>query len=77
MASCVGGFGDGQEGQREQDLKLHRLGPRDYVLCIDEKTSIQARRRKHRTLPPAPGRPIYVEHEYVRAGALAYLAACS
>ena len=51
------------------------LGPRDYVLCTDEKTSIQARRRKHRSLPPAPGRPIYVEHEYVRAGALAYLAA--
>jgi hypothetical protein len=50
-------------------------GPRDYVLCIDEKTSIQARRRKHRSLPPAPGRPIYVEHEYVRAGVLAYLAA--
>ena len=51
------------------------LGPGDYVLCIDEKTSIQARRRKHPSLPPAPGRPIYVEHEYVRAGALAYLAA--
>ena len=51
------------------------LGPRDYVLCIDEKTSIQARRRKHRSLPPAPGRAIYVEHEYARAGALAYLAA--
>ena len=26
-------------------------------------------------MPPAPGRPIYVEHEYARAGALAYLAA--
>jgi DDE superfamily endonuclease len=51
------------------------LGPQDYVLCFDEKTSIQARRRKHRSLPPAPGRPIYVEHEYARAGALAYLAA--
>ena len=51
------------------------FGPRDYVLCVDEKTSIQARRRKHRSLPPAPGRRIYVEHEYVRAGALAYLAA--
>jgi hypothetical protein len=51
------------------------LGPHDYVLCIDEKTSIQARRRKHRSLPPAAGRPIYVEHEYVRAGALAYLVA--
>jgi DDE superfamily endonuclease len=51
------------------------LGPRDYVLCIDEKTSIQARRRKHPSLPPSPGRPIYIEHEYARAGALAYLAA--
>ena len=51
------------------------LGPHDYVLCIDEKTSIQARRRKHTSLPPAPGRAIYVEHEYVRAGALAYVAA--
>jgi hypothetical protein len=51
------------------------LGPQDYVLCIDEKTSIQARRRKHCSLPPASGRPIYVEHEYARTGALAYLAA--
>ncbi len=30
------------------------LGPRDCVLCADEKTSIQARRRKHFSLPPAP-----------------------
>ena len=51
------------------------LGPRDYVLCTDEKTSIQARRRTHRPLPAAPGRPAYVEHEYVRKGAWAYLAA--
>ena len=51
------------------------LGPRDYVLSTDEKTSIQARRRKHRSLAPAPGRPLRVEHEYARAGALAYLAA--
>jgi len=51
------------------------LGPRDYVLCADEKTSIQARRRKHPSLPPGPGRPIYVEHEYARTGAWAYIAA--
>jgi hypothetical protein len=51
------------------------LGPRDYVVCIDEKTSIQARRRKHPSLPAAPGRPVRVEHEYARTGALAYLAA--
>ena len=42
------------------------LGPRDYVVSADEKTSIQARRRKHLTLPPKPGRPVYVEHEYAR-----------
>lgn len=51
------------------------LGENDYVLCADEKTSIQARRRRHETLPPAPGRTMRLEHEYERRGALAYLAA--
>jgi hypothetical protein len=39
------------------------LGSDDYVICADEKTSIQARRRKQPTLPPAPSRPTQVEHE--------------
>jgi DDE superfamily endonuclease len=52
-----------------------RLGFRDYVLSADEKTSIQARRRCHPTLPPGPGRYRRVEHEYERGGALQYLAA--
>jgi len=51
------------------------LGSREYVICADEKTSIQARRRRHPSRPPRPGRPMYVEHEYARAGAWAYLAA--
>jgi hypothetical protein len=51
------------------------LGERDFVISADEKTGIQARPRKHPTLPPAAGRPIYVEHEYSRAGAWAYFAA--
>ena len=51
------------------------LGPGDFVLSADEKTSIQARRRIHASLPPAPGRPALVEHEYERRGAWAYLAA--
>jgi hypothetical protein len=54
----------------------HRpLGPRDYVISADEKTSIQARDRKHDTATPGPRQPIRVEHEYHRRGALAYLAA--
>ena len=44
------------------------LGADDYIICADEKTSIQARRRKQPTLPLAPNRPTYVEHEYFRMG---------
>ena len=51
------------------------LGPRDYVISTDEKTSIQARKRLVPTSPPAPGRPGRIEHEYERRGALAYVAA--
>jgi hypothetical protein len=54
-----------------------RLHPGDYVVCADEKPSIQARHRKHTTLPAAPDhrRGQRVEHEYERKGALCYLAA--
>lgn len=51
------------------------LGEHDYVLCTDEKTSIQARQRKAPTQPPGPARAGRVEHEYNRQGALAYLVA--
>lgn len=47
----------------------------DCVLSADEKTSIQARHRRHSTLPPAPRMTMRVEHEYQRRGAWAYLAA--
>jgi len=51
------------------------LGPDDFVISADEKPSLQARRRKHPTLAPGPARPMRVEHEYFRKGALTYLAA--
>ena len=51
------------------------LGEGDYVICADEKTSIQARCRCHPTLPPGKARAMRVEHDYRRGGALAYLAA--
>src|SRR6266852_5872025 len=47
----------------------------EFVISADEKTSIQARRRKQPTLPPAASRPMRVEHEYFREGAWSYLAA--
>jgi hypothetical protein len=48
-----------------------------WVVCIDEKTSIQARER---TQPPAPtvsGYAVHVEHRYERQGALHLFAGLS
>jgi hypothetical protein len=47
----------------------------EFVISTDEKTSIQARLRIHPSLPTGPGKTMRVEHEYVRGGAWAYLAA--
>jgi transposase len=52
-----------------------KLGPREYVICSDEKTSIQARCRCHPSLAPGQARMMRVNHEYQRGGAVAYLAA--
>ena len=52
-----------------------RLRDDEYVISADEKPSIQARCRCHPTLPPTKARTMRVEHEYVRGGALVYLAA--
>ena len=54
-----------------------QLGPKDYVLCMDEKTSIQARQRCHEETPPKSKgkRKRQIEPEYKRKGALQYLAA--
>jgi DDE superfamily endonuclease len=51
------------------------LGPKDYVLSMDEKTSIQARGRTHEEMPPEPKQTRRIEAEYERNGALQYLAA--
>jgi len=47
----------------------------EFVVSADEKTSIQARARRHPSYPAQPGSPMKVEHEYKRCGAWAYIAA--
>ena len=59
----------------ERSWKGRQLKDDEFVLSADEKTSIQARRRKHGSLPPIPGSAMKIEHEYKRCGAWAYLAA--
>ena len=57
------------------DLYTRPLRAHEMVLCVDEKTSLQPRTRKSPTRPAQPGRPVQVEHEYERKGALNLFAA--
>lgn len=49
-----------------QAPQLYRRG--ELVLCVDEKTGIQALERKHPTPPLRPGQPERQEFEYIRHG---------
>jgi transposase len=57
------------------DLLTRPLGAHEVVLSLDEMTSLQPRPRAVPTRPARPGRPIQVEHEYARNGALHLFAA--
>jgi DDE superfamily endonuclease len=57
------------------ELYTRPLAADEMVLCVDEKTSLQPRPRKSPTLAAKPKRPVRVEHEYGRAGALNLFAA--
>lgn len=50
---------------------------RFWVVCVDEKTSIQARARLHPTVPATSGQPVHVASRYKRQGALHLFAALS
>jgi hypothetical protein len=66
FAEKAGRILDLYEGRWEGQL----LEPGEFVVCADEKPSIQARARKHPSQPPAPGGGgQLVEHEYGRQGA--------
>ena len=60
-----------QEVKRVCDLyaaapELHQQGI--HVMSTDEKTGIQALERAHPNKPMKPGKPSYIEHEYIRHG---------
>lgn len=57
------------------DLYTRTLGKNEAVLCVDEKTNIQPRKRLSATLAAQPQRPVRLEQEYARDGALNLFAA--
>ncbi len=52
------------------DLYTRPLAPGEAVICVDETTTLQPRPRVSPTRPARRGRPVRVEHEYRRCGAL-------
>ena len=44
------------------------------MVCVDEKTGMQALERKYETKLPLPGKPGKYEHEYIRHGTVSLLA---
>ncbi len=59
----------------EQAQKLLQKGV--WVVCTDEKTSIQARKRETPTVPAGPGHPLHITPRYARQGALQLFAGLS
>ena len=60
----------------ERICALYLRAPRGaHVLCVDEKTGMQALGRKHPTKRPKPGAPGRREYEYIRNGTQALIAA--
>ena len=68
--------GEGHPHPRALSAKVagRGAGPRDYVLCADKMTGLQALSRIHTGLAPAPGPPSRYEFEHERHGTLCYLA---
>ena len=70
----------GPKAERVLDLYHRQWNGRalrgdEFVISADEKTQIPIRTRRHPITPPAPGRPMRVEHEYRRHGVCACIAA--
>jgi transposase len=64
------------ERKMEEIVQLYLDPPRNSrLLCVDEKTGIQALERLHPTLPMRPGQVEYREFEYIRHGVVDLMAA--
>lgn len=59
--------------ERAKDLLCEGI----WVVCSDEKTSIQARRRERQTVPAGRGYPVHLSPRYERCGAVHLFAGLS
>lgn len=62
--------------KRDDVLHLYYEAPQnEHIICVDEKTSIQALERRYPDLPMVPGCPVRREFEYIRHGTLTLMGA--
>ena len=62
--------------KRDDVLRVYYQSPRDeHIVCVDEKTGMQALERRHADIRMAPGQPVRREFEYKRHGTLCWMGA--
>lgn len=62
--------------KRNDVLRVYYETPPDeYIVCVDEKTGIQALERRYPDIPMHPGQPVRREFEYIRHGTLCWMGA--
>ena len=62
--------------KRDDVLRVYYEAPRnEHIVCVDEKTGIQALERRYADLPMGPGQPMRREFEYIRHGTLCWMGA--
>jgi DDE superfamily endonuclease len=62
--------------KRDDVLRVYYQSPRDeHIVCVDEKTGMQALERRRADIPMAQGQPVRREFEYKRHGTLCWMGA--
>ena len=62
---------DDFRNKRDDILRVYYETPLDeHIVCLDEKTGMQALERRYPDLPMQPGAPVRREFEYIRHGTL-------
>lgn len=62
--------------KRDDVLRVYYETPADeHIICLDEKTGMQALERRYPDIPMRPGQPVRREFEYIRHGTLCLMGA--
>lgn len=62
--------------KRDDVLRVYYETPtNEHIICVDEKTGLQALERRYPDIPMTPGQPVRREFEYIRHGTLTLMGA--